>query len=503
MILCALPTASSTRESSRTHDAAHELTRIGSGTTPATISYDTKGNITQNQRTPDCRVCAASRQPVPFSIPAPFSSRNTPIVWDFDNRLISADTNGDSTADVTYEYDALGRRVARTQGATAVVYIHAGQQTVCDYTRGANANTTPAFRYVWGDYIDEPILRQTGSSTLLYYHHNQQYSTVAITSASGLVVTRYGYTAYGDQTIMSHTGASQTYATYSLRHTYTGREWDDSLKANYFRARWYDAALGRFVNRDPIGYVDGLSLYRAYFGPSGSDFLGLFGVFFGGTDEGFPGMEPEDQPRTGFGDPAVPGNIARLQSEYADDGGSRFYFVAFNSNLPDNDEGTGVIQVAHRNICDYVCSRVGDDANCGVDQMFVVDLFGWSRGLVGVVVLADRLRMEGCQCGGIDITPLPIRFMGLLDAVRMQSLVDLPQSPNSQFVIPSNVLFAQHEHRDGTQDRRDLFARLWPLINFVREHPNPWALTHGEVGRNIEVGDHLQRVAIQHGVKFR
>jgi RHS repeat-associated protein len=87
-------------------------------------------------------------------------------------------------------------------------------------------------------------------------------------------VTRFGYTAYGDQTIMSHTGASQTNATYSIRHTYTGRKWDDSLKAHYFRARWYDATLGRFVNRDPIGYVDGASLYRGYFSMGAVDFLG-------------------------------------------------------------------------------------------------------------------------------------------------------------------------------------------------------------------------------------
>jgi hypothetical protein len=42
----------STTAETRTHGAADELTRMGSGTTPATILYDTKGNITQNQRTP-------------------------------------------------------------------------------------------------------------------------------------------------------------------------------------------------------------------------------------------------------------------------------------------------------------------------------------------------------------------------------------------------------------------------------------------------------------------
>ena len=37
------------------------------------------------------------------------------------------------------------------------------------------------------------------------------------------------------------------------------------------RARYYHAELGRFISRDPIGYVDGMSLYRAYFVPGGAD----------------------------------------------------------------------------------------------------------------------------------------------------------------------------------------------------------------------------------------
>jgi RHS repeat-associated protein len=39
----------------------------------------------------------------------------------------------------------------------------------------------------------------------------------------------------------------------------------------YFRARYFDANLGRFISRDPMGYVDGASQYRAYFIPGGID----------------------------------------------------------------------------------------------------------------------------------------------------------------------------------------------------------------------------------------
>ena len=48
---------------------------------------------------------------------------------------------------------------------------------------------------------------------------------------------------------------------------------DSTVRWN--RARYYHAELGRFISRDPIGYVDGMNLYRAYFVPQGVDPRGL------------------------------------------------------------------------------------------------------------------------------------------------------------------------------------------------------------------------------------
>lgn len=43
----------------------------------------------------------------------------------------------------------------------------------------------------------------------------------------------------------------------------------------YFRARYYDVSAGEFISRDPLGYVDGMSQYRAYFVPGAMGPLGL------------------------------------------------------------------------------------------------------------------------------------------------------------------------------------------------------------------------------------
>src|SRR6185503_20160696 len=57
--------------------------------------------------------------------------------------------------------------------------------------------------------------------------------------------------------------------------TFTGRELDAETGLMYFRARTYDTVQGRFKQRDPAGYADGMNLYRAYFASNGFDPFGL------------------------------------------------------------------------------------------------------------------------------------------------------------------------------------------------------------------------------------
>ena len=96
-----------------------------------------------------------------------------------------------------------------------------------------------------------------------------------MTDESGNVAERYAYDAYGVPTILN-AAATQVLATSAEnnRFMYTGQQWDEDLGLYSFKGRMYDPWSGRFCSRDPIGYSDGLNLYRAYFVPSMTDPFG-------------------------------------------------------------------------------------------------------------------------------------------------------------------------------------------------------------------------------------
>jgi RHS repeat-associated protein len=193
---------------------------------------------------PDCSTSSSSLSP-------PASG----LLPDFDNKLKSTDVDNNGSNDVTFQYDALGRRVARQGTSGSFVYVQHDQQTIADYGYG-DAPSSPTHRYVVASYIDEPVVRKAAgtSGTIHYYHRNQQYSITAVTTSSGSVAERYAYTAYGQPTILDSSGSVLSSSAINNRYTYTGREWDQTLGLYHFRARWMSGLAGRFMGRDAIGY---------------------------------------------------------------------------------------------------------------------------------------------------------------------------------------------------------------------------------------------------------
>jgi len=232
----------------RIHGPVHELVEID--TTP--LTYDPKGNLTGDDTG---RTCA----------------------WDADNMLVS--TTASSVA-ISYAYDALGRRVARTAGDQATVYVSCAQIVLAEY-EAAEPAANPLRKYVNASYVDEPVLLidrtvlgavGAGTDELLYYHRNQQYSITALTDNSGAVVERYSYAAYGQPTIWNAAASSARSASdYGNSYLHTARAYDSDAGLQYLRSRYISPTIGRFISRDSIAYWGGINLYAIYFAISGVD----------------------------------------------------------------------------------------------------------------------------------------------------------------------------------------------------------------------------------------
>jgi RHS repeat-associated protein len=99
---------------------------------------------------------------------------------------------------------------------------------------------------------------------VLRFHYHQQAlgSVTEITQPSGGVVERVTYDVYGQATIRDRNGAIVSQSAVGSPYLFTGREYDPETGLYHYRARGYDAETGRFLQRDPLGFIDGLSVYE-------------------------------------------------------------------------------------------------------------------------------------------------------------------------------------------------------------------------------------------------
>ena len=194
----------------------------------------------------------------------------TSYTWDIDNHHVSVSNNQSGVT--SFEYDALGRRVSKSNDLTGTtLYVSHGQRVIEEYSL-ASSTYSLATSYVHGTYIDDIVAQVHGSlgsspatPVIHYYHSDRQYNIRGLTDASGNILELYAYTPYGKQTILDPTGNSLLNTAYSNQYGFTGRRLDAETGLWYFRARYFSVELGRFISRDPLGYVDGYGLYNGYF----------------------------------------------------------------------------------------------------------------------------------------------------------------------------------------------------------------------------------------------
>jgi len=71
----------------------------------------------------------------------------------------------------------------------------------------------------------------------------------------------YGYDAYGVRTVYDGQGNELNESAIGNPLGFQGRYHDEETGLIYFRGRYQDPKQGRFISRDPKGYVDGMNLF--------------------------------------------------------------------------------------------------------------------------------------------------------------------------------------------------------------------------------------------------
>jgi len=238
------------------YDAIYELQQVTQGTsTTESYSYDAVGNrLSSLGMNPYSYNTSNELTATPSGSYTYDNNGNTlsdpsgkSYTWDFENRLVQAVVPGTGT--VAFKYDPFGRRSQKSSPLGTTNYLYDGDNLVEELDGNANA----VAKYTQGLGIDEPFsMLRSGAAS--YYTADALGSITTLTSSGGSVANTYIYDSFGRLT--ASTG------TLTNPFQYTGRDYDPESGERYYRARYFDPNVGRFVSEDPIRFYGGTNFYR-------------------------------------------------------------------------------------------------------------------------------------------------------------------------------------------------------------------------------------------------
>ena len=128
-------------------------------------------------------------------------------------------------------------------------------------------------RYVYEDGIDRPRCMDRAdiddvngnantTEVLRFYYHQQALGSVTeLTQPTGAAVEWVTYDVYGQASLRDRNGTSIPQSAVGNPYLFTGRAYDPESGLYHYRARAYNPSVGRFLQRDPLEYHDGLNAH--------------------------------------------------------------------------------------------------------------------------------------------------------------------------------------------------------------------------------------------------
>lgn len=224
--------------------------------------------------------------------------------WNHANLLTEvtySDSLGVTTKSVSYQYDALGRRIGKSvddngngtiDRSQTFIYDGAGLLAasggsiqisgpngqlnqhgwvddlvlVFEDTDGAGPQSSSlSSRFLHGPAIDQVFAQESATGEVLWaladhqgtirdWAESDDFDNDGTTETE--VVKHITFDAFGNiLSITDGDGTEISNGASDILHAYTGQLYDSDAGLHYFRARWYDSMIGRFVSEDPMGFA--------------------------------------------------------------------------------------------------------------------------------------------------------------------------------------------------------------------------------------------------------
>ncbi len=192
------------------------------------FEYDERGNLIRESRGKDVKL-------------------QKHLHYNLQNQLISVETNTQHET-VTFKYDPLGRRIAKTDAIGATLFLWT-DNLLAQETRNNIKKT-----YLFEPYSFRPVaLVQDGE--IYHYHLDHLGTPRELTNATGDIVWKARYETYGN---VAAKEVDEVHNNLRIQ----GQYFDEETGLHYSRFRYYSPDTGQFINQDPIGLLGGLNNYQ-------------------------------------------------------------------------------------------------------------------------------------------------------------------------------------------------------------------------------------------------
>jgi RHS repeat-associated protein len=191
--------------------------------------------------------------------------------YDAWNRLVEVRDSNDNLI-AQYEYNGLNQRIKKTVGTAVTKSFFNEKWQEIESQTGSEITS-----YVWGiQYIDDLIVR-VRDEEYLYSLVDTNWNIVALCDNNGIIQERYKYDAFGKIKILNNNFVEKAFSNFDWNRTFTSQVFDIESGLLLFKNRYYCPNMGRFINRDPIGFKSNEINFYRYVGNCSITFVDPYG----------------------------------------------------------------------------------------------------------------------------------------------------------------------------------------------------------------------------------